>query len=460
MIFLSAQPDDTYFIWQLQVLTHNLKDLEVKSENIHILVGYKQTINPEWNKWKNTIYGTVHFIKDDRVSKKYLSSIRPNLIKKFFASNPNLLNQYCFYHDADILFHSLPFFEGMEDDRVHVSRTDYIDYSYIVSKNSRSLVMDLIKSVGIDEGTLFKNQDNTGGAQYYFKGLGYEFWNKVEKDCETMYGTYFDNLTTYRTEFFNLTVRPKADELGLEVTYEQWLDAEALGNIEIKNLPKYDFQIWTTDMWVVLWNIWLLGYDSYANPELAFAWPSTDIKEWGSRYLIFHNSGVTDKDRFEYFYKQDFHHHFPYQDTNTLTLDPHIKYDNGIRIEVVQSEYLKAIKNTWEIVKPKEVSIIFITKSDDIRYFQRVVDSYLSQDYKSKEFIILNIKNVDLRLPDYYNGSGIKLLNLTNSFSTNEAYINFDDAEKDARSLAEGTTIIRWYNEHYEPEYLTKILNA
>ncbi len=67
MIFLSAQPDDTYFIWQLQVLTHNLRQLEVNKEDIHILVGYKQEVNPLWYQSLHTVHGNIHFIEDERM---------------------------------------------------------------------------------------------------------------------------------------------------------------------------------------------------------------------------------------------------------------------------------------------------------------------------------------------------------------------------------------------------------
>jgi len=40
MIFLSAQPDDPYFIWQLEVQLHNFGSFGIQAEDIYILVGY------------------------------------------------------------------------------------------------------------------------------------------------------------------------------------------------------------------------------------------------------------------------------------------------------------------------------------------------------------------------------------------------------------------------------------
>lgn len=463
MIFLSAQPDDTYFIWQLQVLMQNLKELEVPAENIHILVSYKETINPLWLENRDTIYGTVHYYKDERNTTYYLSSIRPHIIKKFYNEYPELVSEYVFYHDSDILFHSLPFFEGMEDDRVHLSRAGYIDHSYIASKNSRSLITDMINVVGIDESTLIRNQHNTGGAQYYFKGLGYSFWDKVEMDCEQMYIQYLNKIDIYRREFFTNNIIQEAINKDIEISYEEWL----LGNTEnAKKLSKYDFQIWTTDMWVVLWNMWLLGLESYANPVLDFAWPNTDIKDWGTKYIIFHNSGITSsQDNNVWFYKHDYQHQFPYDKIDHLK--PHIKINDDNIIEVIQQVYIDAINKTGELLKKSKVklnnglvSIIFITKVESIDYIIRVLDSYIYQDYENKELIILNIKDVSLELPEKYHRKGIRLISSSKSFTNNNNYISFDSAEEDARKLAVGSVVTRWYNSYYEPEYINKFING
>lgn len=433
MIFLSAQPDDTYFIWQLQVLTNNLKELEVDRESIHILVGYKKEINPLWVEHIDTVYGNVHFIKDERVSSTYLSSIRPHIIKKFMMANSKYLDEYIFYHDADILFGEIPLFEGMEDGRVHVSRTSYIDYSYITSKNSPSLLKDMLNVVGIDETTVAERQNNTGGAQYYFKGLGYNFWDKVERDCEIMYKMYFNNLDTYKKEFASAG----------------------------RSIDEYDFQIWTTDMWVVLWNIWLLGYKTYANNELDFAWPTTDKNEWIKKYKIFHNSGVSSKERFDFLYKQDFHNVFPYGQISHL--HPQIKFDNGVVIDVTQQVYIEAINKTGDIIKglnklnKNVISCVLIVKIDNFDSIKESVDSFINQTYASKELIIFNINETNITLPESYKKRGIRFINITHSFVSNAPYVSLENARNDANSLAFGSKIIRWDNMSYLSDYLEKL---
>lgn len=44
MIYLSAQPDQYYFIWQLEIQLFNFHKLGIARENIHVLIGYDKTV--------------------------------------------------------------------------------------------------------------------------------------------------------------------------------------------------------------------------------------------------------------------------------------------------------------------------------------------------------------------------------------------------------------------------------
>ena len=44
MIYLSAQPDQYYFTWQLEIQLFNFHKLGIARENIHILVWYTKTV--------------------------------------------------------------------------------------------------------------------------------------------------------------------------------------------------------------------------------------------------------------------------------------------------------------------------------------------------------------------------------------------------------------------------------
>lgn len=85
MIFLSAQPDESYFIWQLELQIFNLKNPDVASSNIHILIGYNPSLGPT-----SAFQGFIALNKDanfflypdNRNDREYVPSIRPHIIKQ------------------------------------------------------------------------------------------------------------------------------------------------------------------------------------------------------------------------------------------------------------------------------------------------------------------------------------------------------------------------------------------
>ena len=40
MIYISAQPDSTYFVWQLEIQFRNFRSLSIPRDNVHVLIGY------------------------------------------------------------------------------------------------------------------------------------------------------------------------------------------------------------------------------------------------------------------------------------------------------------------------------------------------------------------------------------------------------------------------------------
>jgi len=99
MIFLVAQPSDTYFLWQLSLLINNLADLRIEQQDIHILFPLKKTKNIELSEFiKEFQYKALFFFyKDNRINSLYPGSIRPHLIKKHFKKNPYLSLLDIFY---------------------------------------------------------------------------------------------------------------------------------------------------------------------------------------------------------------------------------------------------------------------------------------------------------------------------------------------------------------------------
>jgi hypothetical protein len=431
MIFLSAQPDDIYFIWQLQVLTQNLKDLGVQKHSVKILVGYKgDSYNPEWDRWLHTIHGDIYFYKDDREISFYLSSLRPNIIKKFFKENPQYNTSYVFYHDADILFSSLPNFTGMSDGLIHVSNTNgYTSYvNYIKTKNVPEMEQDLRETIGISEQTLLENDRNTGGAQYYFKGLTYDFWNAFEIKCELFHNTFFKN----RDRYYNI--------------YKEYQIAH---NQHIDSIEGF-MQIWTTDMWVFQWLLWSKGYKCYANPELDFSWPNYNINDW-TKYKIFHNSGVYDN---TYFDKGSYKQEFPYGKINHL--EPKVG-DNS----AIQQMYINAIVNKGNELgytpvtpdKVKSYSCIYMCKDPTNEEVNNIIINFLQQTVQNKELIIYNygINTLSTNIKNQ-----VRIYNVNKSFITGEYYSTEEEVYTEVCSLALNETIIKW-NYQQDINYLKNL---
>ncbi|RPE08155.1 hypothetical protein EGT74_13890 [Chitinophaga lutea] len=254
MIYISAQSDDLYFLWQLEVQLENFGSLGIPPENIHVLIGFnpEKGLKREYQALIAAGRATFFTYADERVVKNYKSSIRPHILKKHFREQAYLEKETIFYHDCDIIFRERlneQFFG--EGDTWYLSKTPYISYKVLEKHGGRKIVDKLCSIVGIPRSAVEQHEPHTGGAQYVLKNLSYAFWEKVEKDCEAIYSQLVD---------FNLK-RQK----GL--------------------------QAWCADMWAVLWNGLLYGHSLEVHPALDFCWPK-DAKERWYETNILHNSGV------------------------------------------------------------------------------------------------------------------------------------------------------------------------
>jgi len=79
MIFLSSQPDDFFFLWQLQLQIFNFVSLGIKPQDIHILIGYDPTkgLHLDYQKFIDKhLLVNIHAYPDTRESKTYAPSLR------------------------------------------------------------------------------------------------------------------------------------------------------------------------------------------------------------------------------------------------------------------------------------------------------------------------------------------------------------------------------------------------
>ena len=137
MIYLSAQPDSTYFLWQLELQIFNFSKLGIRPESIVVLIAYHPAkgLSPDFKMLvKNNKQASFFTYPDTRISKQYESSIRPHIIAKHFSKFPNLSYEVIFYHDSDIILRKIPdFFHLMKDKKWYVSDTrKYLDSAYII----------------------------------------------------------------------------------------------------------------------------------------------------------------------------------------------------------------------------------------------------------------------------------------------------------------------------------------
>ena len=273
LIFVSAQPDNIYFHWQVEVYMYQFSKFGI-IDNCHVLFGYSGDSPSEGGLKLQKMYKNIHFYKDERVDKTYIPTIRPHILAKFFNEFPDL-GKNVFYHDSDILFVTLPDFASMlNDDIGYLSDTiSYIGYNYIMECCKRykdkfaeladdDLFIGMCKEVDIDPNLIIRNQKNSGGAQYLLKNINGAYWEECERMCVSLY--------------------------KYMCSYEQ------------KYPIAHHIQKWTADMWAVLWNYWKIGGQTKVHQQLDFSWATDTMKEYNSR-TIFHLAGVSGdkcKDRF------------------------------------------------------------------------------------------------------------------------------------------------------------------
>jgi len=282
ILFVSAQPDVPYFIWQIKLYVNNFIDKGIDPNQIHVVLGLVlgKTEPSKGAKELVNLGINTHFFIDNRVKKHYIPSIKPYLISKWIQSNPDYGNVF-FLHDADIMFRELPKFNRLLNDEVsYLSDTiGYIGYDYIMdcckryeSKHPNSengqLISEMTEIIGIDVETIKENQENSGGGQYLIKNTTCELWDKIYKDSTTLY----DKMLDYQKRF---PINP--------------------GQI----------QFWTAEMWSLLWNLWMYGFETKITNEFEFCWATDDINKYNTTPIL-HMAGVTQDLKTTKFFKGDY----------------------------------------------------------------------------------------------------------------------------------------------------------
>lgn len=315
LIFISVQPDTTYFHWQVEIYLYQFAKHGI-IDRCYALFGYTGDKPSEYAKRLEKKYPNIKFYKDTRKSNNYPPTIRPHILAKFFKENPSF-GKNVFYHDSDIFLVNLPRFDYMLTHRdasntTYLSDTiSYIGYEYIKECSERykrkypslrdlDIFYGMCDEVGVSYSMVINNQNISGGAQYLFKNIDYKFWEQCEEKCEKLYAY----LSKYEKDY------PISNHI----------------------------QKWTTDMWVILWLYWKNGGKTLIHKELNFSWATSTAKEY-KLYNIFHLAGVIDSNSSDKFQKNNFKNLnvFDAYYSNPRIFD-HISKENATY------EYVKVIK--------------------------------------------------------------------------------------------------------------------
>lgn len=315
MIYLSAQPDTEYFLWQIEVLILNLKNMGIQKDDIHVLVSFNKNdgVNKNFLRLakKYSTDAGIFFYPDNRIRHTYISTIRPHIISQHFEKFPFLSKKAIFYHDSDIVFTtSLPksIKQMEEDDIVYMSDTSsYLNIAYINSRG-KNILNEMTSIIGISVDTVIQNDNNAGGAQVILKKVDHKFWHKIEDDSHNLFCYLKSNESRHQAEF-------EKENPGIK--------AKLVSS-------------WCADMWAMLWNCFL-NFEVKVHPELAFCWPHESRNSWNERY-IFHNAGVDQSEKRRCFFKTDYYNYSPYNEDLSFVVQDSC---SSIYTDLVKAAYCK-----------------------------------------------------------------------------------------------------------------------
>lgn len=280
LLFISAQPHDAEFAWQIDVQCWNFRELGIL-DKYHVLVFYSNEAQlTEWKRLKDKYKEASFFFYEDTGADvlSYIPVLRPHILKKHFKVFEELKDKIIFYLDADVIFREVPDFElFIHDDICWQSDTSsYLDYNYLVSKEKQGkipeneIISTMCRIGGIDEETLKSYTGKTGGAQYILKGVDSDFWGEVETMCVEIYKA-----------FVHWSKAGSKDSIN-----SRYFENEQSG-----------LQSWCADMWAVNFCLWKRGKVTNIHKELDFTWTTDKAEKWFVN-KIFHNAGGARKGMF------------------------------------------------------------------------------------------------------------------------------------------------------------------
>jgi hypothetical protein len=290
--YVCAQPDDTYYTWQVHLWLESLRNRN-ESDKAIVLI-FIPNYREKNEKWKQVIdlypEAEFHFYKDEHEISSllgiYIPVLRPYTLWRHWKEHPELSDKAILYCDSDVLFtEKFDIQQFVDDDTCYLSDTNsYINAKYFDSKEkdvlpekleeykTRDILAEVGSVVGISRQEAEANSEHSGGAQYLLKNIDASFWNKVINDCVVI-RSYLQNIN------------------------KQFFASEDKG-----------FQSWCADMWAVLWNLWVKEKEVKVIPEMGFSWAPDPIEKLET-HPILHNAGIVSPfmDGYNCFYKGKYH---------------------------------------------------------------------------------------------------------------------------------------------------------
>ena len=264
MKYILAQPATVYFAWQIDVFLFSARSVGIKPEDIHVLCSTDQGIEGHFDVMMRKYPGvSFNFYADTREDKRYLPSIKQNLLSQHLRVFTELQKEPILLIDSDVCFtRPLEIDHLLNDDVWYVSDTiSYLGYNYIQSKG-RHVLDKMLSIADINESIVKSNEWCSGGAQYLFKNLTPDYLDEV-----------------------------------VDLSLKMWLEMVEYNNELVKKDPEYHpLQIWTAEMWALLWVAWKRNQMTIIDPSLDFCWATDHADQWKLK-PIYHGAGVTTEEK-------------------------------------------------------------------------------------------------------------------------------------------------------------------
>jgi len=326
LVFISAQPDETYFSWQLEIFIDNIRSLGYKEE-IRVLLLYTKEINE-----RNLMLSKRYFKQNVnffwyKETEQYINSIqeyipllRLRILENHFKQFPELSKKAIFYHDSDIIFTQKWNIKKFKNDDInYLSDTSHYMSAYYFESRWRYVKPELLfeyqkinpfisicRMINIDPEIVRKNEHCTGGAQYILKNITSDFWKDVYEDAIKICLLFQRQITPI---FFDIK--------------EQGFDNG-----------------WCADMWSLLWNLWKRNKVTNCPNEMKFSWPTSLISDQSN---ILHYTGDS-KDNADFiFHKKQskylLERQTPFLDDLSFVSDQYCSFHYKKAIEQVRDKY-------------------------------------------------------------------------------------------------------------------------